>query len=141
MLVHNSAHHDDQSEHERPVWGRGVLASYVTVTPPAGRRDTDLTKTRMFSLRDFVLIVGGACGMYGLQISTQWGMRSDIRDLKTSVDGYQRQQGETNIVIQRQVDEARRQAALAIVNDAQTALKLAELKGFLEGSGLKGLPK
>jgi len=79
--------------------------------------------------------------MYGAQIGVQWGMRSDIRDLKTSLTAYVSQQTATNDSLQRQIDAARVNANLAIVNDAQTALKLAELKGFLEGSGLKGLPK
>jgi len=77
--------------------------------------------------------------MYGAQVGVQWGMRSDIRDLKTSVDGYQRQQTETNAVLQRQIDDWRQETKLNRVNIEDTDRTVAELKGLLVGAGIKGV--
>lgn len=75
--------------------------------------------------------------MWGTQVATQSKTQSSIDNLATRIEGYQSEQHSTNTEFQRQVDDARRQAALALVNDAQTAKELAELKGFLAGSGVK----
>ncbi len=114
---------------DRPAWGRGVLASYgdVTPSPTPGRRDYDLTLSRL-TLRDAILIALGVAGMWGVQLATQYGMRSDIRDLGTKFEN-----------VRQDAASARQLANLAIVNDAQTAKELAELKGFLAGAGIRAL--
>jgi hypothetical protein len=110
------------------------------MTPPQGRRLGDISTSKI-TLRDGLLIVIGACSMYGVQLGAQWGLRSDIRDLKTAVDGYQRQQGETNTVIQRQIDDWRQETKLNRVNIENTDRAVSELKGLLIGAGIKGVPK
>ena len=121
--------------------GREGFWAHGLVTPVGGRRDDDAAKFRL-TIRDVVLLLAGCLAMYGAQIGVQWGMRSDIRDLKTAFEGYQQKQNDTNGSLQRQIDETRRQANLAIVNNAETAKELSELRGYLEGAGIKrGRPK
>lgn len=94
-----------------------------------------------FTLRDGLWLLGGCIAMLVAQIGAQSGIRSDIRDLATQFANAQQQQQRTDSELQRQLDDARRAANLAIINDAQTAKDLAELKGFLAGAGIKGVQK
>lgn len=75
------------------------------------------------------------------QVVATSGIRSDIRDLSTQFQSYQQKQQGTDSELQRQIDDARRNANLAIINDAATAKELAELKGFLSGAGVKGIQR
>jgi len=114
------------------------LASYGSVTPPTGRRFGDITTSKL-SLRDVLLFVVGACGMYGAQVGVQWGLRSDIRNLTTSVDAYQQRQAETNNGLQQQINEWRAETKLNRVNIQNNENALSELKGLLIGAGIKGV--
>jgi len=101
---------------------------------------TDDVARFKLSLRDVVVLVVGAAGMWGVQIATQYGMRSDIRDLSTEFRNYQRQQMDENGWLQSQIDDRRREAAAAKI-DAQEALgDVKELRGFLAGVGVKNIP-
>lgn len=120
----------------RASWRRGVLALYDRMTPA---RD-DATKSKV-TLRDAVFIALGVAGMWGIQVATQSKTQAAIETWGTKVDGYIATQANTNTELQRQIDEARRSATLALVNDAETAKQLAELKGFLAGAGIKGVTK
>ena len=118
---------------ESAPWPRGVLASYDTVTP--GRRQDDAAKFRL-TIRDVILLLAGCLGMYGAQIGVQWGMRSDIRDLKTSFDGYVQQQSSTNTALQQQINEWRAETKLNRERSVEQDKALSELRGFLVGSGI-----
>ena len=122
---------------DRPAWGRGVLASYVRMM---SRATDDISRLRV-TLRDVVILLAGAGAMFAAQTSRDRGLQAGIDNLTTLVQGYERQQVETDSALQRQIDQARQQAALAIVNDANTAKELSELKGFLEGAGIKRVVK
>jgi len=100
------------------------------------RADDVVSKSRV-TLRDGIVAAIAIAGMWGVQVGTQGGLRSDIRDLKTSFDLAQGQQVKTNSDLQRQIDEVRKTANLAIVNDAETSKDLATLRGYLEGLGVK----
>lgn len=84
-----------------------------------------------------VYIAIGIASMWGMQLATQYGMKSDLRDLLTTFNAYKVNQDGLNSSLQRQIDDNRRQANLAIVNDANTAKELAALQGYLEGMGIK----
>ncbi len=118
---------------------RGVLASYGTVTPAK----TEGFKITLggFTLRDALWLLGGCIAMIVAQVVAQSGIRSDIRDIGTKFELSQQRQQSTNLELQRQLEDARRMANLALVNDADTAKALAELRGFLAGSGIKGVAK
>lgn len=123
------------TQDERASWRRGVLALYGPVTN--GRRDYDFPRLKV-TIRDAVIAGLTVAGMWGLQIATQSKTQGAIETLVVKVDGYMATQATTNMELQRQIDDTRRTANLALVNDAQTAKELAELKGFLAGSGVKG---
>ncbi len=99
--------------------------------------DHDTVKQSRVTLRDGIVAAIAIAGMWGAQVATQGGLRSDIRDLKTSFDAAQSRQVETNGSLQRQIDEVRKTASLALVNDAETSKNLAALRGYLEGLGVK----
>lgn len=99
-------------------------------------RADDVSRFKV-TLRDGIVAAGAVAAMWGTQVATQGGMRSDIRDLKTSFDAAQSRQVETNGSLQRQIDEVRKTASLALVNDAVTSTNLATLRGYLEGLGIK----
>ena len=99
-------------------------------------RGDDIQRFKV-TLRDGIVAAGAVAAMWGTQVATQTGMRSDIRDLKTSFDLAQGQQVKTNGDLQRQIDEIRRTANLAIVSDGETSKDLATLRGYLEGLGIK----
>jgi hypothetical protein len=133
-----TADHEHPSNDDRSPWSRGVLASYGRMTP--GRRTDDASRFKL-TLRDAMLLLVGCLGMYGAQVANQWGMRSDIRDLKTAFDSYQQRQTETNSVLQRQIDEWRAETKLNRVNISNNENAVSELKGILLGAGIKGIPK
>ncbi len=127
------------TEPDSAPWPRGVLASYENVTPQ--RRSDDIT-TRKLSLRDAVFIALGVAGMWGVQVATQYGIRSDVRDLKTSFDAYVQQQSSTNISMQQQINEWRSETKLNRERSVEQDKALSELRGFLVGSGIiKGTSK
>jgi len=125
-----------ESIQDRSAWGRGVLASYGFVTPSdVGRRSYDASKLKL-SARDVLLLVIGCLGMYGAQIGAQWGMRSDIRDLKTSFDAAVREQNSTNASLQKQIDEWRSYSKLAYEKADQAINETSKVEGILLGSGV-----
>lgn len=124
-------HHGDEGS-----WAHGL----VTPRTDGARPSTDASKNTL-TLRDVLLLLAGCLAMYGAQVSVQWGMRSDIRDLKTAFDGYQQKQNDTNSTLQRQIDEWRQETKLNRVNIENNERATAELKGILLGAGIKGVPK
>lgn len=122
---------------DRSWWGRGVLASYVPVTPS---KATDASRMRL-SLRDVLLLLVGCAGMYGAQVARDSGLRSDIRNLQTSFEAAITQQTTATSSLQRQIDEWRAETKLNRVNLDNTDRVLAELKGLLIGAGIKGVQK
>lgn len=126
-----------KDEHEPASELRGVLASSGIVTP---QRIDDASKYKL-TLRDVFILLAGALAMYGAQVGVQWGMRSDIRDLKTSFDGYVQKQNNTNDVLQNQINEWRAETKLNRVNIENNEKAMAELKGILMGAGIKGVQK
>ena len=128
---------DPQPDKESP---RRAEAFWRPRDVTTGRRNGDASKYWL-TLRDVVLLFVGILGMYGAQLAAQYGMRSDIRDLKTSFEGYQQRQESTNSALQRQIDEWRQETKLNRVNIDNNDARLAELKGILLGAGIKGLPK
>ena len=129
--------HATESEKESARSAEGFWP-HRAVSP--GRRQDDASRFKL-TLRDVVLLLVGVVGMYGAQLGAQWGLRSDIRDLKTSFDAYQQQQGNKNTEMQRQIDEWRQETKLNGVYVKEMETKLAELKGILVGAGVKGITK
>lgn len=117
----------DQQQ-ERPAWGRGGLPKNDSVTP---RSSDDVTRSKI-TVRDGALVLIGALSMFGVQLGTQWGMRSDIRDLATATR-------ETSTHLQYQIDENRRSQASNQIRLEEQAKELAQLKGILIGAGIKGI--
>ncbi len=120
---------------DRPAWGRGVLASYAAVTPP-GRRLSDADRKFTLTFRDALALLVGCLGMFALQLGAQYGLRSDIRDLKTTFESYQQKQNETNSMLQRQIDEWRVETKLNRERDGDRQREVAEVKGLLTGIGI-----
>lgn len=112
---------------------RGVLASYGLVTPT---RAEDFSTKSKITLRDVVLILVGCLGMYGTQLATQYGMRSDVRDLGTKFDAYVQQQNATVASLQTQINEWRAETKLNRERSSDQERALSELRGFLVGAGL-----
>lgn len=110
------------------------MALYDHVT--TGRRTEDFVKTRL-TVRDVFILLVGATGMWGTQVATQSKTQASIELLAEKVDSYQRKQTEAVAMLQRQIDDNRRQLEMDILTEAQTAKELAELKGFLSGAGVK----
>ncbi len=119
------------AQEDRPVWGRGVLASSGLVTP--SRRIDDVAKFKI-SLRDAILVLLGCVGMYGAQVARDYGLRSDMRDLQTSFEASVRSQ-------QQQIDQWRQETKLNNVNITNVQTELAKLQGILLGAGIKGVQK
>jgi hypothetical protein len=88
-----------------------------------------------------VFVVAGAMAMYTAQLATQYGLRSDIRDLKTVFDAYVVQQTATTSAIEREIDEWRKESKLNRVNIEETRNELSQLRGILIGAGIKGVTK
>lgn len=127
----------DQSDKGMRTERRGVLALYGHVSPTnPGRRSTDDATRLKLNARDALLLLVGCLGMYGVQLGTQYGLRSDIRDLKTSFDAAISQQGTTNVSVQRQIDEWRAYSKLAYEKAVENNDKISELKGIMVGAGV-----
>lgn len=107
------------------------------VTPA---RNDDVSRFKI-TLRDALWLLCGCLAMYGAQFAAQYGMRSDIRDLGTKFESYQLKQQQTDGEFQRQIDEIRREAALNRVRSEDAAKEVAEIRGILLGSGIKGVQK
>jgi hypothetical protein len=119
---------------------RRVEAFWRPCDVSTGRRTGDASKYWL-TLRDILLLFVGILGMYGAQLAAQYGRRTDIRDLKTSLVGYPQRQASTNDSLQRQIDEWRTETKLNRVNIDNNDARLAELKGILLGAGIKGIPR
>lgn len=108
---------------------RGVLASYGDVTP-------QLTKSSV-TIRDGIVAAVAIASMWGMQVATQYGLKSDVRDLLTKLEAYQRSQENTNSSVQREIDDLARKEALDGVRLEETRVIIAEIKGFMTASGMK----
>ena len=120
-----------------PELRRGVLAKNDPVTPSSSPRD-DASKFKL-SLRDVLLLLCGSLAMYGVQLATQYGMRSDIRNLGTQLESYQVEQMKVYDTVQRQLDEWEKETKLNRINIENTERSLSELRGILLGAGIKGI--
>lgn len=83
-----------------------------------------------------MLILIGSLGMYGTQLATQYGMRSDIRDIGTKFDAYVQQQNANMASMQTQINEWRAETKLNRERSSDQERALSELRGFLVGAGL-----
>ncbi len=126
------------TQDERASWRRGVLASYGNVT---AQRADDFTTKNKITLRDGVLILLGAMGMYGTQLATQYGMRSDIRDFGTKLENVQQQEASAISTLQTQINEWRTETKLNRERDSDRMREIAELKGLLTGIGILKEPR
>lgn len=113
---------------DRPVWGRGVLASWFGMTPS---RSDEIAKYKL-SIRDVLLLLVGCAGMYGAQVARDSGLRSDMRNLQTSFEASRDSQ-------EREIAQWRAETKLNAVDIAITQKEVAELKGILMGAGIKGV--
>ena len=111
------------------------MASYANVTPQHQRADDFITKSRL-TLRDFVVAAIAIASMWGLQVATQYGMRSDIRDWGTKFDAYVQQQNAITASLQGQINEWRAETKLNRERTSDQDKALSELRGFLVGAGL-----
>lgn len=128
-----------QNVNEFTAPGRGE-AFWRNHDVTTGRRTSDITKSRL-TLRDVVLIVFGAAGMWGTQVATQWRTQSAIDTLGTKFDGYVQKQTEANVEFRRELDEVRKTANLGVVTANNAAKEAARLEGILLGAGIKGATK
>ncbi len=133
VLADNSPAFTTRHE-DGPARARGVLASYEDVTPHQ-RADDFTTKSRI-NLRDVVFVTLGIAGMWGAQLATQYGMRSDVRDLGTKFDAYVQQQNASTLSLQTQINEWRAETKLNRERSTDQDKALSELRGFLIGAGL-----
>ena len=79
--------------------------------------------------------------MWGVQVATQAGLRSDIRDFGTRQESYQAQQNALNSSFQQQINEWRSETKLNRERDSDRQREIAELKGLLTGIGIVKEPK
>ena len=119
------------TEHKRPLWGRGVLASYGDVTPARA----DASKLT-FPLQLVIIIVGGVVATVGGFWVATSTMRSDLRDIKTTMESYQQQQRQELGTLQTQINEWRTETKLNRERDSDRMKEIAELKGLLTGLGI-----
>jgi hypothetical protein len=110
--------------------GQGRFGDDGDVTP--GRREDDITKSKI-TLRDGLLLIVGAASMWGVQVGTQWGLRSEIREFIAEQRG-------TNAAQQATINEWRSETKLNREKQEAADNELSELKGFLAGIGIKGIP-
>lgn len=111
------------------------------------RRSTDASKLT-FPLQ-LVLIIGGGIvattGAYwvsNFQVRNEMtGMRSDVRDIKTTMEGMIKYQASQIEALQRKSDDLERKEALDAVRVEETRVIVAEIKGFMTATGMKGTPK
>ena len=70
-----------------------------------------------------------------------WVIKSDLRDLNTNFTDYQKRQDEAIIGMQHQIDEWRALSKLAYEKSSESKEALSEIKGYLEGAGIKKVIK
>lgn len=120
-------------------FGGEGLWSDEEVTPvreDLGRRAMDASKLT-FPLQLVVVIVAAfmtASAVVWMDRASQQELRSDVREIKAGMESFTRYQNSMT-------EDLRREQALQKVRLEETRNALAELKGFLAGSGIKGLPK
>lgn len=116
---------------------RGVLASYEHVTTRSKDID-DMSKFKL-TIRDAVALLIGIAGMWGTQVATQSGMRSDIRDLGTKFENYQSYQNGRNTYVDLQLDDIRKDVKMNREKVEDVGKSFSEMKGILLGAGIKGV--
>jgi len=121
--------------------GREGFWPYGLVTN--GRRFTDATRLT-FPIQMVLVIAASAASatasvwaMNMNQRAAMLAMASDVRDIKTTMDGLTRYQGSQIDALRRDYDDLRREHALQKVRLEETRNTLAEVKGFLAGNGTK----
>ena len=138
---------DSMELQEYPPWGRGVLASWIRMTRDFSHRVTDAAHIT-FPIQFVIVIAGvivatsGAYWLANYQIrSDMQAIRSDMRDIKTTMDDLTRYQSAQIDAVRRDYEDLRREQALQKIRLEETRNTLAELKGFLTASGIKGAVK
>lgn len=135
MTVHALAlpHHEISTSETRDVSHYGQ----VTTQRDSQSRERSTDASRLtFPLQLVIVIVTAtltASGVVWAERSGQQELRSDVRDIKTAMDGFTRYQNSMT-------DDLRREQALQKIRLEETRNALAELKGYLAAGG-KGLPK
>ncbi len=115
---------------QTPGWREGFWA-HGLLSPGRDepqRRSTDAAKLT-FPLQLVIVIIGGIVATTGAFWVSTSAMRSDLRDIKTTMDNITRYQGS-------QIDKLTRDEALDAVRIAEDRVIIAEIKGYLAGSGL-----
>lgn len=142
MTLHAFAFPDLRDAHLE----RGAICRYGEVTSSRdeqNRRSTDASKLT-FPLQ-LVLIIGGGIaattGAYWLsnfQVRNEMtGMRSDMRDIKTTMDGMIKYQASQIEALQHKSEDLERKEALDAVRVEETRVIVAEIKGFMTATGMK----
>lgn len=111
------------------------------------RRSTDASRLT-FPLQLVLIICGGitaTTGAYWLanfQVRTEMsGIRSDMRDIKTTMDGLRSFQASQIDTLRLENDDLKHKEALDAVRIEETRVIVAEIKGFMTAAGMKGIVK
>jgi hypothetical protein len=137
--------------HETSTLDAGSFGLYDQVsavrTDDFDRRSTDASKLT-FPIQLLILIVSSAVAASGAvwaqnayQRSEMLGLRSDVRDIKTTMEGSVRYQGSQIESLQKAHEELVRKEALDAVRIEETRVIIAEIKGYMNGTGIKGVSK
>jgi hypothetical protein len=88
------------------------------------------------SMRDAVVFTLGVAGMWGVQVATQTKTQNAIENLGTKMEAFVEKETERDLELQRQIDELRKKADLAIVLANEAKTETARQEGMLTGSGI-----
>ncbi len=115
---------DTLPQENRPAWGRGVLASYVGMTPrdEQNRRATDASKLT-FPLQMVIVIVGGFLSITGAFWVSTSQIRSDVRDMATQQHDEQRIRD-----VERKLADERYETMRKAISDLTASQRLEEIR-------------
>jgi len=114
-----------------PDWREGFWP-HGLVTPERRKNAIEWARV-VFSWRD-------VCSIFAI-VWLLWLIKSDLRDLNTNFEAYQRQQAEVASAMNFKIDETRRRAESAFIKADEAEKELASLRGYLDGLGIKGVKK
>lgn len=105
------------------------------------RRSTDASRLT-FPLQLVLIIVAGIVSVTGAFWVANSSLRSDMRDIKTSLDNAIQSQNLQLNDMRAQIEDGRRKEAMDAVRIEEMRSGMSEIKGFLTGAGiLKGSVK
>jgi len=129
---------------QSPDWREGLWSDdKVTPDRDSSRRSTDASRLT-FPLQLVVIIVSSVMAASGAvwaqnvyQRQEMLGLRSDVRDIKTTMEALKTYQGSQIETLQKAHDDLVRKEALDAVRIEETRVIIAEIKGFMTGTGVK----